>query len=152
MAREGNYKIGYQAQDRIKKILQELPNALVETGPPNGYPDLVLRCNGVSYGVECKTILGIHAGGRMGVAKFSSTEVYGIQALHQENHVPCVIVEIRPRSRSKVYLFIPWERIFNLYSVKQPGQMSLNFWWILENGVPLNHWISQVQEGGDIQK
>jgi hypothetical protein len=149
MARERNYKIGYQAQDRIKKILQELPNAVVETGPQNGYPDLVLRCNGVIYGVECKSILGVHSGGRMGVAKFSSTEVYGMQALRQENHIPCVIVEIRPRCRSeKVYLFIPWERVFNLYSVKQPGQMSLNFWWILKNSVPLNHWISQVQDGG----
>ena len=148
MAREQNYKIGYQAQDRIKKILQELPDALVETGLQNGYPDLVLACNGSSYGIECKTILGIHAGGRMGVAKFSSTEIHGMQALLEKDHIPCVIVEIRPRRRSKVYFFIPWERIFNLYSVKQPSMMSLNFWWILENGVPLNHWLSQVQDGG----
>jgi hypothetical protein len=149
MAREQNYKIGYQAQDRIRKILQEIPDALVETGPQNGYPDLILAGNGSSYGIECKSILGVHAGGRMGVAKFSNTEVHGMQALLEKGHTPCVIVEIRPHCRSKkVYLFIPWECIFNLYSVKQPSLMSLNFWWILENGVPLNHWISQMQEGG----
>ncbi len=148
MARKQNYKIGYQAQDRIKKILQELPNAIVETGPQNGYPDLSLECNGSSYSIECKTILGVHGGGRMGVAKFSSTEIHGMQALLKKDHILGVIVEIRPRCRSKkVYFFIPWERIFNLYSVKQPDQMSLNFWEILEHGVPLTHWLSQVQGG-----
>lgn len=148
MAQGQNYKIGYQAQDRIKKILQELPNALVETGPQNGYPDLSLEYNGSSYAIECKTILGVHSGGRMGVAKFSRTEIHGMQALLKNGHILGVIVEIRPRCRSKkIYLFIPWERIFNLYSVKQPSMMSLNFWEILENGVPLNHWLSQVQGG-----
>lgn len=149
MAREQNYKIGYQAQDRIKKILQDLPDTSIEAGPQNGYPDLVLACNGSSYAIECKTILGVHAGGRMGVAKFSSTEVHGMQALLEKGYIPCVIVEIRPHRRfKKVYFFIPWKRVFDLYSVKQPSMMSLNFWEILETGVPLNHWVSQVQEGG----
>ena len=147
MAREQNYKIGYQAQDRIKKILQEIPDALIKDGPQNGYPDLVLTCNGSSYGIECKSILGIHAGGRMGVAKFSSCEIHGMQELLEKGHIPYVIVEIRPRRRSKVYFGIPWKCVFNLYSVNQPRLMSLNFWWILENGVPLNHWVSQMQEG-----
>jgi hypothetical protein len=110
-----------------------------------------MKLNGSVYGVECKTILGVHSGGRMGNAKISSTEMHGMNELVDRGIIPCLVVEIRPKTRGpKSYFFVDWEKVRQKYSRTTPGMISLTFWWILQNGVNLDSWIHlQTIPGGE---
>lgn len=139
MSRQKNYERGAKGEARIMKRLENIG----EVSPSSErYPDAYVKVNGSLYGVECKSVLGVHSGGRMGSAKISSTEIQGMNALIDQDIIPCLIVEIRPRTgSSRSYFFIPWKKVQEKYSKNTPGQMDISFYWILQNGVNLDSWM-----------
>jgi hypothetical protein len=140
LTREENRDIGYRAEERIREYLQEHGCTDVRKGPHNGYPDVYFTINSVSFAAECKTMLALHAGGEMGVAKLSRTEFLGMNAIPAEGHIPCMIVEIRSgNNQANVLFFIGWPDVEKKYNGAELS--SLRFYWVLENGWPLKQWI-----------
>ena len=138
-----NHALGAKGEERIREILEEY--AQVEsTG--DRYPDLLMTFeNGLTFGVECKTIKSVNAGngGRKGNVKISNTEIAGMNALPEREIIPCMICEIRPPRgpQNRYYLFIEWERVRAKYNQKSPVTASLPFYWIHQNGLNLRAWL-----------
>jgi len=138
-----NHEIGHQAESRIAAQVAAMGAQDVKLSTtPHGCPDLSFLLNGVRFLAECKTVLGVHAGGRMGVAKVSSTEIRSMDSLscdYSQVFRKCLIVELRPKTYSRVphYLWMQWDLVRTAYARRRPAVMSLSFWWLLKNGVPL---------------
>jgi len=135
-----NYDVGHEAERRIAKRLTAMGAEDVRlAAAPHDCPDLTFVLNRLRFLVECKTILGVHAGGRMGVAKVSRTEVQSMESALPYLAHKCLIVELRPTTHSKdpVYLYVHWDLVREVYSHRSPAVMSLTFWWLLRNGLPL---------------
>lgn len=144
MTREENYKRGAAAEDRIMKQLSTI-GEVEQSAKGTRYPDLIMKLNGSIYAIECKSVLSFHDGGEPGCAKISSTEMNGMNELEKQGMIPCLIVEIRPRSGEsfKPCFFIEWADVQEKYKEGSPSQLSLRLYWILEKGQNLNVWLQQ---------
>ena len=138
-----NHDIGHDAEKRIaaRVVAMGAEDVRLST-TPHGSPDLSFLLNGVRFLAECKSVLGVHSGGRMGVAKVSSTEIQSMDSLScNGSHVfrKCLIVELRPKTHSRAphYLWMHWDLVSTAYARRRPAVMSLTFWWLLKNGLPL---------------
>ena len=138
-----NHDIGHDAEKRIAARLTAMGAQDVRLSTtPHGSPDLSFLLNGVRFLAECKSVLGVHSGGRMGVAKVSSTEMQTMDSLSCDgSHIcwKCLIVEVRPKTHSRAphYLWMHWDLVREIYARRRPAVMSLTFWWLLKNGTPL---------------
>jgi len=144
MGRPENYFIGREGEERIKALLYEA-GCEIEEGEPNGYPDFIFIRGMVRWGVECKTMKGVHAEGEVGMAKVSREEFHGMRGIRDEGLKSCLIVEVRPRgfkAMDYLYLFVSWEAVEERYKKTSPDQVSLSLWWVLRNGVNLEWWLA----------
>lgn len=150
MTREENYKRGAKAEERIMEYIQK-HGAIAERTNAR-YPDLLMKIDGHSYGVECKSLAAVNNGngGRKGNAIISSQEMAGMNALVEQDLIPCMVVEIRPPSgpASKSYFFIDWSLVNQKYGERRPVYIALTFYWILQHGQHLGYWlVGKTQEG-----
>lgn len=147
-----NYQRGAKGEERIRKILEDFAQVESSGGL---YPDLLMRFeNGLTYGVECKSIKAVNAGngGRKGNIKIHHTEISGMNALVGREIIPCLICEIiPPRGRStKSYFFIEWDRVREKYNQNRPMTISLTFYWVLQNGLNLQAWLKRQTQSIEV--
>lgn len=142
-----NYEQGAKGENRIRDVLEEY--AVVES-TPGRYPDLLMTINDTKYGVECKTIKSVLTVGekhRMGCAKISREEMMAMNALPGQDIIPCLIVEIRPRTgRRRPYFYVPWELVQERYVKTSPRMLTLRYYWILDFGLNLRDWLKRQRE------
>lgn len=139
-----NYARGAKAEKRIMDLL-EISVEVEKT--TSRYPDLLMKIDESTYGIECKSILSFHNGGRPGSAKITATEIAGMNLLVDQNIIPCLIIEIRPRAgpQSNSYFFVDWNLVREKHSKSKPSQMDIGFHWILNNGVNLQYWLQTLE-------
>lgn len=146
MNRGHNYAIGRDAEKRIVGKLESLGAEEVHLNTNgNAIPDLAFSYGHHRYVAECKSLLGVHSQGRMGVAKLSHTEFDAMNHLNGPA-IKCLIVELRPKTTLDYsYLYVPWADIRTFYRDRKPEQASLTFWWLLNHGLNLIYFLKILE-------
>lgn len=148
-----NYERGTRAERRIAKAIKalyaheahaELIYKLEEENGKN--PDLVLNDSllGIDYQIECKSLIHpIRAGklARAGYVKIPYSQIWKMVELHNTDNHSLLIAEIRSGGGAgKTVIAVPWQKVFDKWHEGKPALLSLGFWWLLNNGVPLEIW------------
>lgn len=145
--RERNYSIGQQAEVRMCTLLKELGATELVQGNHNAIPDVSFTLFGKAWCAELKSVLFLHSGSRIGVAKISRTEFDGMNALPGEK---CIIVELRHQgSRSHNYIWIPYASVSKLFQ-SATAMASMTISWIFNHGVNLAAWFLSESLDADL--
>lgn len=141
-----NKQIGNEAEERIARHLESFN---LEVEPKNGlHPDIRFKIEDEWYNAECKSILAVHKGGRLGVAKMVRPEYEALRDMALTEPT-CMIVEVRSLSRGNyVYFFVPISALIELVEAKSfptPKQFSLTLYWVLKEGMNLEAWIRVIK-------
>ena len=148
-----NFERGSRAERRIAKDIMALyahePHAklIYKLEEENGkYPDLLLNDShlGIDYQIECKSLIHpIRAGklARAGYVKIPSSQIWKMVELHSTYSHSVLIAEIRSGGGAgRTVKVVPWQKVFDKWREGKPALLSLGFWWLLNNGVPLQIW------------
>lgn len=147
MTRNKNDYIGKSGEIRIKAVLEELGAQDVILNKPKKHPDCTFMYLAKAYAAEFKTMIPFYEK-VVGHVHLRSTEVHAMQDSIAQGHVPCMIVEVRPKGRTdKIYYFIEWGLVIQEYNKTAPEIKSLSFYWIIENGHGLKHALSLIGQG-----
>lgn len=155
---ESSYERGTKAEGRIAKDIMALykdePHAeqLYEIEEVNGKnPDLMLTdaSLGVVYQIECKTLSHPMRSGnsaRAGYVKIAHQQIYTMKKIHNGHSISVLITEIRSAAPlGRAVIVVPWQRVMDKYKENEPMILSLGYWWLINNGVPLEVWWTALR-------
>jgi len=132
--------IGKAGEQRIKKALENLGCSDVQINDdPNGHPDCTFIYREKQFAAECKSMIPF-LDKHVNCTHLRRTEVVAMQRKIAENYIPCLIVDVRPRSKNiSLQYLVEWDLVLEEYNRTSPEIKSLSFYWILENGCRLDH-------------